>query len=311
MPNRHGDDNQYRYGFNGMEKDDELKSIDGGSYTTEFRQYDPRIGRWLSIDPKADSYPSSSPYSSFNNNPIFYIDPSGSDGKVTVDKETKTVQVEVNFYFDKSDENLKRFAITEDFHRSSDGEIFKSDVTKMHESGFESKNGSKITVDGVEYSINYKINFIGLENAQAVENKLKEDKTANAFVYNENLISEGKSVAGVWNPNNRTLSLGMDRRDDGSTLTHEIGHSMGLPHSTDIPNTSHYGCEHDCPNQINNNGDKDSNGSIMSYAHDREIDNAEIKMTVSNSIRLANTVKDKIVTIHLKGSENWKPVIIK
>ena len=39
----------YRYMFNGMEADPELKG-NGNSYTTEFRQYDPRLGRWLSLN---------------------------------------------------------------------------------------------------------------------------------------------------------------------------------------------------------------------------------------------------------------------
>ncbi|MEO9257540.1 MAG: RHS repeat-associated core domain-containing protein, partial [Crocinitomicaceae bacterium] len=59
----------YRYGFNGMEKDDEVKGT-GNSYTTEFRQYAPRIGRWLSLDPLFDHFPWQSPYVAFDNNPI-------------------------------------------------------------------------------------------------------------------------------------------------------------------------------------------------------------------------------------------------
>lgn len=68
----------YCYGFNGMEKDDEAKGS-GNSYTTEFRQYDPRIGRWLSIDNKASKYPYESPYVAFHNNPIFYTDSRSDD----------------------------------------------------------------------------------------------------------------------------------------------------------------------------------------------------------------------------------------
>jgi RHS repeat-associated protein len=65
----------YRYGFNGMEKDDELAG-DGNSYTTEFRQLDPRLGgRWWSPDPIVK--PWESPYAGFANNPILFVDPEG------------------------------------------------------------------------------------------------------------------------------------------------------------------------------------------------------------------------------------------
>jgi RHS repeat-associated protein len=61
-----------------MESDDEVKG-QSNSYTTEFRQYDPRLGRWLSLDPKMAKYPSESPYVAFHNNPIYWTDPLGDD----------------------------------------------------------------------------------------------------------------------------------------------------------------------------------------------------------------------------------------
>ncbi len=64
----------YRYGFNGMERDDEVKGS-GNHYTTLFRQYDPRLGRWFSIDPVV--HPFSSPYVAFSNRPITNTDPFG------------------------------------------------------------------------------------------------------------------------------------------------------------------------------------------------------------------------------------------
>lgn len=78
LPSRNESSSDYRYGFNGMEKDDEVKG-DGNSYTTGFRQYDPRVGRWLSLDPMMDKYPNQSPYVAFNNNPLYYTDPHGDD----------------------------------------------------------------------------------------------------------------------------------------------------------------------------------------------------------------------------------------
>ena len=56
--------------------DNEVKG-GGNSYTTEFRQLDPRLGRWLSIDPKVTSMPWQSPYCSMDNNPIWFNDQKG------------------------------------------------------------------------------------------------------------------------------------------------------------------------------------------------------------------------------------------
>lgn len=73
---RAGAETSYRYGFNGVEKDNEIKG-DGNSYNTDFRMYDPRVGRWLSIDPIV--HPWESPYVGFANNPIWFADPTGLD----------------------------------------------------------------------------------------------------------------------------------------------------------------------------------------------------------------------------------------
>tara|TARA_B110000091_G_scaffold153349_1_gene163203 strand:+ start:4196 stop:5143 length:948 start_codon:yes stop_codon:yes gene_type:complete len=78
MPNRYTGNSKYRYSFNGMEKDNEVAG-DGNSFTTQFRQYDPRIARWTSIDPVTHHH--FSPYNSFDNNPILIADPSGADGE--------------------------------------------------------------------------------------------------------------------------------------------------------------------------------------------------------------------------------------
>ncbi|MEW4923109.1 RHS repeat-associated core domain-containing protein [Algibacter sp. 2305UL17-15] len=76
LPDRNGavEPSLYRYGFNGMEKDDAIKG-EGNSYTTYFRQYDPRIGRWLTIDPASVTW--ESPYVAQRNNPILFNDPFG------------------------------------------------------------------------------------------------------------------------------------------------------------------------------------------------------------------------------------------
>ena len=75
-PNRSYSLNNYRYGFGGMEKDDEVDGS-GNSYTTLYRQYDPRLGRWKSLDPKARDFPWQSPYVGMDNKPIIRNDANG------------------------------------------------------------------------------------------------------------------------------------------------------------------------------------------------------------------------------------------
>jgi RHS repeat-associated protein len=59
----------YRYGFNGKEKDNEVKG-DGNQIAYEARMYDPRIGRLLSIDPLAKNYPWYTPFQFAGNDVI-------------------------------------------------------------------------------------------------------------------------------------------------------------------------------------------------------------------------------------------------
>ncbi|MEC3906135.1 papain fold toxin domain-containing protein [Tamlana sp. 2201CG12-4] len=61
LPNRHGSSDSYRYGFQGQEKDDEIKG-EGNSLNYKFRMHDPRVGRFFAVDPLERDYPYYSPY---------------------------------------------------------------------------------------------------------------------------------------------------------------------------------------------------------------------------------------------------------
>lgn len=65
----------YRYGFGGQEKDDEINGVEGSSYTAEYWQYDSRLGRRWNLDPIP--LPNEASYVAFRNNPILYNDPKG------------------------------------------------------------------------------------------------------------------------------------------------------------------------------------------------------------------------------------------
>jgi RHS repeat-associated protein len=76
LGSRHGNDDTYRYGFQGQERDDEIKGT-GNSYNYEYRMHDPRIGRFFAIDPLAAKYPYYSPYAFSGNRVIDAVELEG------------------------------------------------------------------------------------------------------------------------------------------------------------------------------------------------------------------------------------------
>lgn len=126
IPNRQGISNSYRYGFNGKEKDDELKG-EGNSYEFGDYGYDPRTGRRWNPDPLTRYW--QSPYVCFNNSPIVFADPDGLEGV------PKTRQI-------KKGDTYERIA------KKSNGEVSVGDLTKWNP-GIDPKKlqiGSKINI---------------------------------------------------------------------------------------------------------------------------------------------------------------------
>jgi len=79
MPGRsYSAESGYRYGFNGKENDNEVKG-EGNQQDYGMRMYDPRIGKFLSVDPLTGSYPWYTPYQFAGNKPIRYIDLDGAE----------------------------------------------------------------------------------------------------------------------------------------------------------------------------------------------------------------------------------------
>jgi RHS repeat-associated protein len=111
LPGRSWQNIEYRFGFQGQEKDDEI-SVAGSSIAYEDRIYNSRLGRWFSLDCMSKKYPNESNYIMTSDNPIFYVDIKGKDKIVSytvmTDKGTAKFDVvtknEVMFtYVEKSD----------------------------------------------------------------------------------------------------------------------------------------------------------------------------------------------------------------
>ncbi|SEC76789.1 RHS repeat-associated core domain-containing protein [Tenacibaculum sp. MAR_2009_124] len=78
VPNRHGQADSYRYGFQGQEKDDEVKG-EGNSINYKYRMHDPRVGRFFAVDPLARRYAHNSPYSFSENRVIDAVELEGQE----------------------------------------------------------------------------------------------------------------------------------------------------------------------------------------------------------------------------------------
>lgn len=103
VPNRHASSAAYRYGFQGQEKDDELKG-EGNSLNYKFRMHDPRVGRFFAVDPLEKDYPWNSPYAFSENEVINATELEGLEKRYTYDvwtdgkgiKQSKVSSVQTN-----------------------------------------------------------------------------------------------------------------------------------------------------------------------------------------------------------------------
>jgi RHS repeat-associated protein len=96
LPGRHfAAATSYRYGFNGKEKDDEINPEgDGDSYDYGMRIYNPRLSKFMSVDPIFRKYPELSTYQFASDRPIDGIDVDGLEYAtftITVIKATGVV----------------------------------------------------------------------------------------------------------------------------------------------------------------------------------------------------------------------------
>jgi RHS repeat-associated protein len=116
----------YRYGFNGKEQDPEIKGT-GAQYDYGFRIYDPRMGKFFSVDPLARSFPWNSPYSYAEGDIIRSIDLDGLEKYV------------VTYWYNKSNELV----------RTTIKAIRNRDSKNIVELNFRTANGQPLTTRNV------------------------------------------------------------------------------------------------------------------------------------------------------------------
>jgi len=186
---------EYLFGFNGKEKDDEVHGASGTCYDYGFRIYDPRIARFLSVDPLTKSYPWYTPYQFAGNNPILFIDVDGleravSDQNLTgedfvspvLNESIKEVQIQYNLEKLIGSANN---ALDNAWKKSH----LKNGNVEEHGGLFIDRTNSTfyMTMDGLVYSFIQKNTFVDNEHTDHDPGKVSIN---NKIEYNETILGD-------------------------------------------------------------------------------------------------------------------------
>lgn len=231
--NQYGFGNDYRFGFNGQEKVNEIAGI-GNHNTAEFWEYDTRLARRWNPDPVRK--PWESPYATFSGNPIYMVDPKGDDARVNK----------------QANENGKggNITISTKIHAKggskAEREAFINNGTNqanyMKSAGLMS--GSYTDDDGGVWNISMNIEYVDGETTAFEDgdnimdlSKLNDPGTNRSSVSSgdvqERIFENGRwKVTGNYTEVNRTGNSGEMRGGmpglNGQTIYHESMHFMGL-----------------------------------------------------------------------------------
>lgn len=226
----------YRFGFNGKERDDEVKGS-GNSLDFGARIYDSRLGRWLSTDPEEKNFPSFSPYVSFNNNPIFNVDENGRTGKAYL---TKKINKKTGRPF---------LIIVTNVYLYRQGQEYKNCIMADLESKYN-RNGNYFTYkkNGKVYDVKFKFKVVARDENTLEEDIKKAKIEDNFYIIDDNTNWPSKdsyTITAV--PNNGGNIGAISTQDLGKeigTFSHEVNHGYGGTDHSKLPTTNY--CIEDC-----------------------------------------------------------------
>jgi RHS repeat-associated protein len=257
MPGRSFSSGSYAYGFQGQEKDDEIKG-DGNSINYKYRVHDPRLGRFLSVDPLAPDYPWNSPYAFSENRVIDGIDLEGLE-YVSVHHYANGAVAKKEIYKMTSKDVKRLGGTTAGIHNSvaygsggkgivhyyyNDNGDRTDTYWEQRQTGFKSNmeyhglysGGGSVTYDGLENSTNYNFNMQPIDWGDAIAKRHDMDY---AEVASENYAGYLDDV--------RTLQADIDmvaRIDELVANSTAFGKQNG-PEGVEIPVRTSYSTEMD------------------------------------------------------------------
>ena len=218
----------YRYGFQGQEKDNEIKGI-GNSINYKFRMHDPRVGRFFAVNPLAGKYPYNSTYAFQENKMGLGRELEGLE--LTLDRTSKDGKT---YYF------TYRVNISNNYDVLSQEQIQeisneRKNIIEQNFSG-ELSDGKQIVIDVVfddEATIIW--DYVGIMNVEDEYNGNIQgvgytDENGN-IKNNRTQVKVSDSELFPINENTGKVEYSRERVNEAAkTGAHEDGHVMGLEH---------------------------------------------------------------------------------
>ncbi len=163
-----GNSTAQKFGYNGKELSEEL-GLDWHDFGA--RNYNASLGRWMNLDPHSDTYMSLSPYNSFANNPISFIDPDGKDILFwQKNKEGEWKQVE----FSQLNKDTQK--AVEAFAKTKEGNSFLKDFANEGDKIGEVEFGEDGKYSKHELAVGEFSQYYGVQGASGVKNKKGDGK---------------------------------------------------------------------------------------------------------------------------------------
>ena len=247
---RHGSKANYRYGFNGKEKDDELKG-EGNHYDYGMRVLDPRVGRFFSVDPLSALYSFLTPYQFASNRPVDGNDLDGKEwaGKTTeINKPDGTILVTTELVLRVKVENRSSL-VTDPAIVRAKAEVIKTKIEKEGTTSLTYEKDGKKYVENIKTSVVLDYNPPN-ENDGAIGYLVFDDRTSQKTTETVTVGNTTKTTTtinmtlgdnrGIINGFKTRIGITMDGVivSDASiadTGTHELfGHSGGLNHPWEL-----------------------------------------------------------------------------
>jgi RHS repeat-associated protein len=193
----------YHFGLDGKLKDNETYG-NGNEYDFGSRIYDPRLGRWFSVDPEQQKNSFISPYAGLENSPIFFADPDGEDAVAKIEGNTITVSAVVY--------------------------VFGSGVTDkkakdLQDAAMQYYGGNHtVTVDGKTYNVkfDFTVRTMTKENMKTFGTGPGTNYAMLIDVDKTPILDQGRSCVA------KGFFGFFNNKDNASTTAHEFGHFLAL-----------------------------------------------------------------------------------